>query len=118
MAGVIGQGVEQSEQQGRRRDDVLEQLGQEREVILADLERLQFVLLKGAQVGEQIEGNPEHQKTAEAIAKRDEQFAQQVAVKQTHLRSRVAKRPDQRKRPPRRSAASTSGAGEVPSGLG
>src|SRR6185503_19463266 len=61
--------------------------------VFADLERLQLLLLKGAQVGEQIEGNPEPQKTAQAIAKRDEQFAQQVAVKQTHLCSRVAKRP-------------------------
>src|SRR5438552_2432041 len=102
MTGVIGQGVKQGEQQGRRSDDVLEKLGQEREVIFADLERLQFLLLKSAQVGEQIEGNPEHQKTAEAVAERDEQFAQQVAVKQTHLRSRVARRLGQRKRQPRR----------------
>src|ERR1051325_7188867 len=98
VARVIGQSVKQRQQQGRRRDDVLKQFGQEHQVVLSDLERLQFFLLEGAQIREQVEGNPENQTSTEAIAERDEQFAQQVTVKQAHLRFRVAKRTDQGKR--------------------
>src|SRR5437867_10397772 len=80
MARVIGQGVEQREQKSRRQNDFLQQFRRENQVIQGDLQRLEPLLLKSRQFREKVEGEPEHKKTAQTIAERDEQFTQQVAV--------------------------------------
>jgi hypothetical protein len=42
------------------------------------------------QFGKEVERNPENQKSPQAESERNQQFTQQIAVKQTHSMCRVA----------------------------
>ncbi len=83
MAGMVGEGVEQRQQQRDRQDDDQE-FRRFDAVVLENVADAELVFLEIVEFGKQIEGHPENQKTAEAVAERDEQFAQQVAVQQAH----------------------------------
>src|SRR5206468_2409503 len=81
----VGQAVEQGEQQRYGQDDARKiRRGDQVTVILDDVARPELFFLKFAQPVEQVSKYKENQKAAEAIAERDEQFAQQVAVEQAH----------------------------------
>jgi hypothetical protein len=83
VAGVVGQRVEQGQQQPHRQQQD-QDLGRLNQVILADIPHRHPVSLKLVQAREEIEGDPEDQETAQAKAERNEQFSQKITVQQTH----------------------------------
>ena len=86
---VIGERIKQG-QQKRNRQHRHHEFRRHRKVILDDVKQVQFVLLKIRQTFEGVEGNPKHQKAAEAIRQRREQFAEQISVQQPHDAGRVS----------------------------
>ena len=80
---VIGERVKQRQQQ-RHRQDRHQKFRRLRDRVAEDIQKMQLVLLQLLQLREQIVGNPENQKPAEAVSHRREQFAEQIPVKQPH----------------------------------
>jgi hypothetical protein len=83
VAGVISKRVKQSEQE-RDGHDLDEQFWRGGGVIFEDVGNEQFLFLEVREVTKEIAKDQKNKKTAQAIAKRDDQFTQQVTVEQPH----------------------------------
>ena len=89
VAGMIRERVKQRKQQHDRQHRH-QKFRRHRNGILDDIQQMQFAFLHFLQLGEQVVGNPENQKAAEAIRQRREQFAEQISVEQPHCVVRVS----------------------------
>jgi len=91
LALCVNAGAYAQEQQGQQQgdgDDQDEKFRQGNEIIFGNVPEPELLALEMVELGEKVEENIKRDEAAKAIAKRDQQFTQEITIQQPHRRQR------------------------------